>query len=86
MKKLAILDESRSYRWWDKETTTYAFQTKNGDWWVMRPEKKSSQKKKIVAKKKSESTVCGNSVTLTVIGFALGVSLALNLIFLLWGN
>ena len=86
MKKLAILDESRSYRWWDKETTTYAFQTKNGDWWITRPEKKSSQKKKLVAKEKSESTVRDNRVALTVMAFALGVSLALNLIFLLWGN
>ena len=82
--KLAILDKSRSYRWWDKEKTTYAFQTKNGDWWITRPEKNPPQKKEVVTKKKSESTVCDNRVPLTVMAFALGVSIGLNLIFLLW--
>jgi hypothetical protein len=84
MKKLAILDESRSYRWWDKEKTTHAFQTKNGDWWITRPEKEPSQKKKLVTKKKSEPTVCDSRITLALMGFVLGASLALNLIFLLW--
>jgi hypothetical protein len=82
--KLAILDKSRSYRWWDKEKTTYAFQTKNGDWWIARPEKESPQKKKPVTKKKNEATVYDNSIILAVMVGALGVSVALNLIFLLW--
>jgi len=82
--KLAILDKSRSYRWWDKEKTTYAFQTKNGDWWITRPEKKSPQKKKLVTKKKNESTVCDARIMLAVMAGALGVSIGLNLIFLLW--
>jgi hypothetical protein len=89
--KLAILDKSRphgSYRWWNKEELSYAFQDKHGHWWITRSDKKSDKKTgpMFSKKRKGESSITDGRFALAVMAGALGVSLALNVIFLIWGN
>ena len=89
--KLAILDKSRShrtYKWWDKKEMSYAFQDKHGDWWITRPDGKSDKKTGPIfsKKRKGESSITDGRLALAIMAAALGVSLALNVIFLLWGN
>jgi len=89
--KLAILDKSRpqrSYRWWNEEELSYAFQDKHGHWWITRSDKKSDKKTgpMFSKKRKGESSITDGRFALAVMAGALGVSLALNVIFLIWGN
>ena len=66
---------------------SYAFQDKHGDWWITRPDGKSDKKIKPTPKKrKGESSITDGRFTLAIMAGALGVSLALNVIFLIWGN
>ena len=89
--KLAILDKSRpqgAYRWWNEEELSYAFQDKHGHWWITRSDKKSDKKAgpMFAKKRKGESSITDGRFALAVMAGALGVSLALNVIFLIWGN
>ena len=90
--KLAILDKTRSHRsyvkWWDEKDMSYAFQDKHGDWWITRPDNMPVKKTgpMFSKKRKGESSITDGRFTFAIMAGALGVSLALNVIFLIWGN
>ena len=88
-KKLAILDKNA--HWWkdSPEITQWAIEDKDGTWWLGGgsefPEKKKGKKPMKINKRTGEKSIITNPnffLLVFVSGF-LGISLAINLLFIL---
>ncbi len=81
--QLKILDENA--HWWKDEVEQWAIEDKSGNWWVVGgsefPEKKTPPKASRRKTRKKPSTLM--NMTLILLGLALGISLALNVLFFL---
>ena len=83
-----IEEEEHSHKWWMGTKTDWAVK-RGDDWWIIPgsefPEKKVSdlKKKKKSRKKESSLPVKTNYLMMIFLATALGMSLALNLIFYL---
>jgi hypothetical protein len=88
-KKLAILDENA--HWWRKQKLDWAIQDKKGDWWIIPGSEFAEQKISNEDKMKIDREKAGQRSLLPTISFymwiifssILGISLALNLLYLL---